>query len=80
MEEDYKIIDNRSIISFKKETFSGYKKNDVFKALLKSIESKKIENSLNWLVECIISGYIIELWDKLLLYISYSIQTYIYKL
>lgn len=69
MEDEYQIIDNRNTISFKKETFSGYKKNDVFKALFKSIESKKIENSLNWLVECIISGYVTEVWDKLLLYI-----------
>lgn len=65
---EYQIIDTRSINNFKKETFSGYKKIDVFKTLFKSIESKKIENSCNWLIECIISGYIFELWEKLILY------------
>ena len=68
MNEEYKIIDNRNLNSFKLETFSGYKKTDIFKILFKSIETKKIENSCNWLIECIISGYIIELWNKLLIY------------
>lgn len=68
MLKDYEIIDSRGVDKFKKKTFSGYKKADVFKTLFKCIESKKVENSCNWLIECIISGYIIDLWEKLLLY------------
>ena len=68
MNKEYEIIDTRGIKSFKKETFSGYKKADVIKTLLKSIDSKKVENASNWLVECIVSGYIIDIWEKLLIY------------
>ena len=68
MNKEYEIIDTRNIQSFKKETFSGYKKLDVIKTLIKSIDSKKVENASNWLIECIISGYIIEIWEKLLIY------------
>jgi len=70
MDSEYEINDTRSINSFKKETFSGYKKIDVIKTLIKSIDSKKVENASNWLTECIISGYILEIWDKLLIYCS----------
>jgi hypothetical protein len=80
------IDDTRSIESFKKETFSGYKKTDVYKALFKSIDSKKYEESSNWLVECIISGYTCQIWEKLCLYASKFIHInntnlpiYIYK-
>jgi hypothetical protein len=68
MNESYKIIDNRTSDKFKKITFSGYKKIDVFNALFKSIESKKIENACNWITEIICSGYIEEIWNKLLIY------------
>ena len=47
MNKEYEIIDTRGIKSFKKETFSGYKKADVIKTLLKSIDSKKVENAIN---------------------------------
>ena len=68
MDDKYKICDTRGIKSFKIETFSGYKKNDVIKTLFKSIDSKKAENASNWLIECIISGYIVDIWEKLLVY------------
>ena len=35
MDDKYKIIDNRKSDKLKKTTFSGYKKTDVFNALLK---------------------------------------------
>ena len=66
MEDDYLIIDTRIIDDFKKTTFSGYKKKDVFTILFKSIETKKIENACNWLTECLCSGYIEETWQKLI--------------
>lgn len=64
------IEDSRDQSSFKTITFSGYKKNQVFTALFKSIKSKNVETSCNWLIELIISGYIKELWEKLCLYYS----------
>ena len=80
------IDDTRSIEKFKKETFCGYKKTDVYKALFKSIDSKKYEESCNWLVECIVSGYTIDIWEKLCIYASKRIHInnidlpiYIYK-
>jgi hypothetical protein len=68
------IDDTRIIEKFKKETFSGYKKTDVYKALFKSIDSKKYEESCNWLVECIISGYTLDIWEKLCVYGSKRIH------
>jgi hypothetical protein len=68
------IDDTRNYSDFKKITFSGYKKNDVLTALFKSIKSKNIETSCNWLIECIISGYVKELWEKLCLYYSKNIH------
>ena len=70
MNEEYSIIENRSIDLFKQKTFSGYKKNDVLTMVLKSIEAKKIENACNWTTECIISGYSLSLWEKLIQFSS----------
>tara|TARA_B100000575_G_scaffold264844_1_gene240951 strand:- start:393 stop:1484 length:1092 start_codon:yes stop_codon:yes gene_type:complete len=66
MDENYQIIDTRSVDAFKKKTFSGFKKNDIILAVLKSIESKKVENACHWTTECILSGYSLLLWEKLL--------------
>jgi len=70
MNEKYQINDTRDLSSFKQKTFSGYKKNDVINAVLKSIESKKVENACNWCSECIISGYTFILWEKLIIFSS----------
>ena len=66
MDDEYTIIDNRGC--FKKTTFSGYKKLDVYMVLNKSMETKKVENTNNWITECICSLYIEELWNNLLLF------------
>ena len=63
MNEEYLIKDIREMGHFKDETFSGFKKRDVFSELFKSIESGKIENACFWITECIISGYILHLFD-----------------
>jgi hypothetical protein len=68
MNDQYKIIDTRDLDSFKQKTFSGYKKNDVISAVLKSIETKKVENACNWCAECIVSGYALKLWEKLIIF------------
>ena len=41
MDEKYLINDDRPSESFTKKTFSGYKKNDILNAVMKSIEAKK---------------------------------------
>ena len=73
-------------IDFKKQSFCGYKKKDIFNALSKSMEIKKIENACNWITECLCSGYIEESWNTLLLFASEivsinnpSLPNYLYK-
>ena len=68
MNDIYRITDSRDYKMFSKKSFSGYKKTDVMNALFKSIESKKIENACHWTTECIISGYTLSLWEKLIIY------------
>ena len=66
MDKQYLINDERPIDAFKKVTFSGYKKSDVISSVLKSIESNKIEAACHWATECIISGYTVQLWEKII--------------
>lgn len=66
MDERFIIKDVRTFESFKKKTFSGFKKNDIINAVFKSIENKKIENACHWTCECIVSGYALCLWEKLI--------------
>ena len=68
MKPKYLITDPRPLESFKDKTFSDFKKLDVFKALYKSIETGKVENSCHWITECIISGYGIEVMEKLIIF------------
>lgn len=70
MDEKYVIHDTRITDDFLKKSFSGYKKTDVMNVLLKSIETKKIENTCNWITECLCSGYVESCWEKILLYSS----------
>lgn len=70
MDDNFVIQDIRTIDSFKDKTFSGFKKKEVIKALLKSVEQGEIESACNWLTECIISGYSIEILDKLVVFAS----------
>tara|TARA_Y100000590_G_scaffold459607_1_gene617126 strand:+ start:5023 stop:6111 length:1089 start_codon:yes stop_codon:yes gene_type:complete len=70
MEDKYKINDDRTIKVLLKKSFSGYKKKDVIDAVLKSIEKKKIENACYWTTECIVSGYTLTLWEKLIIFSS----------
>ena len=67
MNDVFKIDDKREIHEFKSKTFSGFKKTDVINAVLKAIEAKKIEQACHWTTECIISGYTLVLWEKLLI-------------
>ena len=70
MDEQFIIKDTRHLEDFKDKTFSGFKKSDVIKTLFKSIETGKVENACNWLTECMISGYSIDILDKLIAFSS----------
>ena len=61
------IIDPRPLEAFKEKTFSEYKKREVLSTLFKSIEQGKVEDACYWATECIVSGYSIELYEKLFL-------------
>lgn len=62
------ITDPRPFYEFKDKTFSGFKKSEVINILLKSIEKGKPEDVCFWLTECIVSGYIIEIYHKLFIF------------
>ena len=66
MDERNIINDKRNLDCFKQKTFSGFKKSDVFTILFKSIEKGKIEDACHWTTECILSGYSIILFEKLI--------------
>ena len=74
MDSKYIIIDPRPIECFKEKTFSDFKKKDVIKELFKNIEKSKVESSCFWITECIISGYTLEIFDKLIIYASKTIH------
>ena len=62
----YIINDTRKQYEFNKKTYSGYKKTDVFNLLNKNIIIGKLEDVCNLGVECVISGYFEDLWEKIL--------------
>ena len=70
MNEIFLIQDNRHLEEFKDKSFCGFKKTEVYKTLFRSIESGQIENACHWLTECMISGYCIDLLDKLIAFSS----------
>ena len=70
MDEQFIIQDTRHIEDFRDKSFSGFKKTDVIKALHKSMETGKVEDACHWTTECIISGYSIDILDKLIAFSS----------
>ena len=74
LSEDTLINDIREKKTFKSQTFSEYKKTEVCKELLNSINKGHIENALHWSVELICSGFLKELWEVILLAISKHIH------
>lgn len=66
---DFLIEDIRTQKDFNIETFSGYKKTEVFSALFKAIETYKIEEVSIWTTELMLSCQTSVLYEK---FISYS--------
>jgi len=62
------INDLRTNADFTKLTFSGYKKSDVIKELIKSYKDCKYEAACYWSAELICSGFFAELWETIILY------------
>jgi len=62
--EKYQIYDSRSIKDFKTETYNKFKKKDVFKLLYSQLKNNNIDNSNHWAAELVISGQIVELFEK----------------
>ena len=80
MEDKYKINDLREIVYFKKSSFSGYKKTEIFIEFQKSLEEHKLENALFWATEIHCSWGIDELFEKVFIYISSKIHLNSYQL
>lgn len=62
----YQIIDMRTTKDFKIDTYNKFKKKDVLKLLYSQIKNHNIDNSNHWGAELIISGHIVELFEKLI--------------
>lgn len=60
------IVDARNNKDFSNITFSGYKKKDVYKQFIDSINSNKLEDSLYWSKELICSGHLLDLWNAII--------------
>ena len=61
---EYQISDTRDFKHLSKITFSGFKQQDVVKALEKALMNCKVEEGVNWAVELLISGLTEKFWEK----------------
>lgn len=61
------IHDKRPEKEFNTTTFSNFKKSEVIKAFIESINSNSIESALSWNVELLCSGRLKDIWDAFLL-------------
>lgn len=66
----YLINDIRGSKEFKKHTFGKFLKSDVLSALSKSIKNGELAESAHWSVEMLVSGHIMELFDKFIVLTS----------
>jgi hypothetical protein len=64
------IDDIRAEADFKGKSFSGYKRGDVKKELLKSLFAGKVENACYWCAELICCGAFIDIWDVVTVFVG----------
>uniref|UniRef100_A0A6C0BVC2 Uncharacterized protein n=1 Tax=viral metagenome TaxID=1070528 RepID=A0A6C0BVC2_9ZZZZ len=64
------IEDIRAEADFKGKSFSGYKRADVKKELLKSLFAGKVENACYWCAELICCGAFIDIWDVVTVFVG----------
>lgn len=62
------IEDNRTLKEFTKCSFSGFKKVDVLKELIKAMDNKNVEPVLYWTGELLCAGHILELWNAFIIF------------
>jgi len=62
---EFLINDTRDTRDFIKQSFSGYAIKDVVDVLNKSLMNCKIEESVNWSIELLLSGQTERLWEKI---------------
>ena len=62
-------------LTYIKQTFSGFKKNEVTKQIYTSIEKQNVQASLYWCAESVASGYFLELWDIIIKIYCFNIHT-----
>lgn len=67
--------DKRTNEFFVKNTFSLYSKKDVIKQLDDCLEHSKIEEGNKWIAECLLSGYVKDLINRIMLFALNRIHT-----
>lgn len=72
---DFEINDKRLNKDFSNITFSGFKKTQVKKKFIESLNKGDIEQSNYWCAEFICSGHFLEIWEYIIEYFSKNIHT-----
>lgn len=70
MEEIIEINDIREQNDFKGISFSEFKKTDVLKELIKSINDNKLESVCYWTAELVSAGHYMDLWNIIIFYFA----------
>ena len=66
---EYRITDtakNRTAKDMRVESYHGFKRKDLLKFLESQIKNQNLENANYWCAECVMSGYAVEVYERLL--------------
>ena len=64
------INDSRLVNEFKGKTFSGFKKSNVLKELMNTLEKGKVEQSCHWSAELVCAGHFLDIWNTFITFYS----------